>query len=86
MFVLTVCFGLFHGLVLFPVLLSLVGPSDAQSSAAHDQSEAPTGHCNSTFAAPESDRFMEKMIEANFKQPDRVSDTSDYSSNASVCI
>ena len=76
-FVLTVCFGLFHGLVLFPVLLSLVGPSDGHPSAAHDQSEAPTGHCNSTFAAPESDRFMEKMIEANFNQPYRVSDKND---------
>ena len=33
-FLLTVVFGLFHGLVLFPVLLSLTGPTDTTESAA----------------------------------------------------
>ena len=41
-FILTVCFGLFHGLVLFPVLLSLVGPYDElpPSAVESDQTEA----------------------------------------------
>ena len=39
MFILTVCFGLFHGLVLFPVLLSLVGPHDVLPKSAIDKKE-----------------------------------------------
>jgi len=40
-FLLTVFFGLFHGLVLFPVLLSLVGPHDElpQSAIEGDKKE-----------------------------------------------
>ena len=34
MFSLTVCLGLFHGLVLFPVMLTLAGPTDTEDSHA----------------------------------------------------
>eukprot|EP00092_Neocalanus_flemingeri_P028206 GFUD01030630.1.p1 GENE.GFUD01030630.1~~GFUD01030630.1.p1 ORF type:complete len:389 (+),score=76.54 GFUD01030630.1:34-1167(+) len=54
-FVLTVLFGLFHGLILFPVILSLVGPLDKSSStdsipANTDSVPAETGqHTNQGY-------------------------------------
>ena len=54
MFLLTVSFGLFHGLLLFPVFLSLVGPQD---DAPSDSSQTPLdhmakheGHVNDAFS------------------------------------
>ena len=50
-FVLTVVFGLYHGLVLLPVLLSLLGPGDTAadtesvSSAATEQSDTQVRRC-----------------------------------------
>ena len=46
-FILTVCFGLFHGLVLFPVLLSLVGPYDELPPSAVDYDQT-VDHGHST--------------------------------------
>ena len=42
-FVLTVLFGLFHGLLLFPVILSLVGPLDmSDESVSHSVGSTST--------------------------------------------
>ena len=48
-FLLTVCFGLFHGLVFFPVLLSIFGPHDHPQSASGAPAES-SGHVNSGFS------------------------------------
>jgi len=48
-FVLTVLFGLFHGLVLFPVILSLIGPVDMS-----DESSSHSVRSTSTYISPAS--------------------------------
>ena len=85
MFVLTVTFGLFHGLVLFPVLLSLVGPQDKSLQLAHNvepavpaETEKAVCYANAAFSTEESDAKKRrecvesaKMYEASlYYQPD----------------
>ena len=51
-FLLTVVFGLFHGVVFFPVILSLVGPKEvllASTSTSVTSVETLKGHRNPTF-------------------------------------
>jgi len=43
-FFLVITFGLYHGLVFFPVLLSLIGPSAYQHSEDDHQISAKKGH------------------------------------------
>ena len=52
MFCLTVTFGLFHGLVLLPVLLSILGP--ASSSSALDEASIATASCSVSTSRSES--------------------------------
>ena len=58
-FSLTVCFGLFHGLVLFPVMLAVAGPND-DTAGPNDENETKlnkpdhpinplNGHSNAGF-------------------------------------
>jgi len=51
-FCLTVTFGLFHGLVLLPVLLSILGP--ASSSSALDEASIATASCSVSTSRSES--------------------------------
>ena len=68
MFVLTVVFGLFHGLVLFPVLLSVLGPSDEPSrpEEAPEPAEqcimASQGTSNPAFSSEEFEFSKESSI------------------------
>ena len=50
MFCLTVTFGLFHGLVLLPVLLSILGP--ASSTSALDEASIATASCSVSGVTP----------------------------------
>ena len=56
-FCLTVVFGLFHGLVFFPVLLSLTGPTDSVESATTSSLTICTTTINSTSTMPVSGRL-----------------------------
>ena len=51
MFVLTVVFGLFHGLLLFPTLLAVLGPEEQEQPAAISVlgTAEPGGTTNSSF-------------------------------------
>ena len=51
-FSLTVAFGLFHGLVLFPVLLSVLGPED--TSPASESSSPVTSHSSDVSSSARS--------------------------------
>merc|ERR1711874_284259 len=63
-FVLTVLFGLFHGLVLFPVILSLIGPL---SSVKQEPSATPRpGITNIAFVAGETPRKASLLESRNW--------------------
>merc|ERR1719510_744861 len=53
-FSLTVVFGLFHGLVLLPVVLSLLGPSQSTSDQASDGESINTGEVSAGSSRSES--------------------------------
>ena len=62
-FVLTVLFGLFHGLVLFPVVLSMVGPVDkSYDSACQSVGSASTDISPSSSGASSPDRAPNRII------------------------
>ena len=76
-FCLTVVFGLFHGLVLLPVVLSILGPShpsssDAASDQASDAASIKTGSVSagsSRSESPERQIKSQDIMEAQWTIP-----------------
>ena len=60
MFVLTVVFGLYHGLVLLPVLLSLFGPVNQSSSTNEIQPEATISNVENVLS--QDHKFDPKQV------------------------
>ena len=55
-------FGLFHGLVLLPVVLSILGPSDPQSSSSDQASDAESIKTGSVSAGSSRSESPERPI------------------------
>ena len=61
MFSLTVVFGLFHGLLLFPVLLSILGPED-QKSVSNSSSSTDITNSSITLSEGMENQAYEKEV------------------------
>ena len=92
MFVLTVSFGLFHGLVLFPVLLSMVGPHDEPLQPAQDiepavpADEKAVCYTNGAFSREETVSKKERECVESFRVEWGASQSYQPESNASIII